>query len=95
MQEDSMKMYLYTYNKLTKSNIETVSELPQDWADFFNSVREDDIQRYWILSLLKSKKSASKVSILTGIKRELVNNIYINWGMRLASRLIPEKFIKL
>lgn len=90
-----MKRYLYTYNKLTKSEITEISEMPQDWVDFFNSVREDDIQRYWILSLLKLKKSATKVAIITGFKRELINNVYLNWGMRLASRIIPEKYIKL
>lgn len=89
-----MKKYLYTYNKLTKSSIETVSELPQEWVDFFNSVREDDIQRYWILSLLQSKKSARRVAQITGIQLLLINNIYIKWGMRLVDRLIPDKFIK-
>lgn len=89
-----MKKYLYTYNKLTKSSITAVSELPQEWIDFFNSVREADIKRYWILSLLQSKKSARKVAQITGFKLVLVNDLYIKWGMRLVDRLIPSKFIK-
>lgn len=88
-------MYVYTYNKLTKSNIETLEQLPPDWVDFFNSVQPVEIRRYWILSLLSNKKSAIQVSIMTGISKTKINNVYVAWGMRLLDRVIPRKFLKL
>ena len=87
-------MYVYTYNKLTKSNIETVEELPKDWVDFFNCLQATEIRRFWILSLLSNKKSAIQVSIITGIIKETINNTYMKWGMKLVDRVIPAKNIK-
>lgn len=88
-------MYIYTYNNLTDSNIKSVDELPEKWVDFFNSIREEDIKRYWILTLLKSNKSAKKVSIITGLTKDQVTSIYRYWGMRLKLRIIPKRYIKL
>lgn len=87
-------MYVYTYNKLTKSNIETVEELPKEWVEFFNCLQPTEVRRFWILSLLSNKKSAIQVSIITGIVKEKINNTYMKWGMKLFDRIIPAKYIK-
>lgn len=95
MQDQLVKMYVETYNKLSGQQAQSLEDIPDNFKEFFGVVDQKEITRYWVCSMLKTKNTHQVMSI-TNFTFDKVRGLVRKIGMRLDTKykILPNKWFK-